>query len=73
MLSAELLNELRIILKEDYGVDVNDTELEECARAYLTFGEFLAKFRQNFGKSSANSEFQLRKSKLQSVKNGTTK
>lgn len=43
MLSPELLNELRIILKEDYDIELNADELAEFARAFVAYGELLAK------------------------------
>ncbi len=43
MLSPELLNELKLILKEDYALELCDSELEQFARAFVLYGELLAK------------------------------
>ncbi len=40
MLSPELLNELSQILKEDYGVELNASELIEFAKIVMAFDIF---------------------------------
>jgi len=43
MLSPELLIELKQILKDDFGYDAEDSELLLFAKAFMTYGELLAK------------------------------
>ncbi len=43
MVSKELLEELKVIMKDDYGVELQQQELEEMANTLLSFFEVLAK------------------------------
>jgi hypothetical protein len=43
MLKQELLNELREIVKEDFGKSLNDEELFEFGNTLLSYFELLAK------------------------------
>ncbi len=43
MLSKEMLNELREILKEDYGKSLDDKELFEFGNNLIAYFELLAK------------------------------
>lgn len=40
MLSPELLNELKQILKEDYGIELNQSELVEFSKLVAVFDIF---------------------------------
>lgn len=43
MVSQELLAELRVIMKEDYGIDLKPDVLTEFANLLVAFFELLAK------------------------------
>jgi hypothetical protein len=68
MLKKELLNELREIVKEDFGKNLNDEELLEFGNNLLSYFELLAKiyFREkkpkeeNFIKMPQNLTFPLK-------------
>jgi len=43
MLSPELLNELKTILQEDYGIELKPEYLTELANALVSYGEILTR------------------------------
>lgn len=43
MLSKELINELKIILKEEFNLELNDVELTNLAHRLVGFFDLLAK------------------------------
>jgi len=43
MISQQLLDELRIIIWEDYQVELNSKEIREVAEALLRYGELAIK------------------------------
>jgi len=47
ILSQELLSELSLIMKEDYGIDLKPDVLTEFANMLVTFFELLAKKEGN--------------------------
>ncbi len=47
MISQELLAELKIIMKEDYGIDLKPDVLTEFANMLVAFFEVLAKKEGN--------------------------
>lgn len=46
MISQKLLNELKNILKEDYGVVVNGFELQEIGMVLIRYHDFFLKVKQ---------------------------
>lgn len=43
MLSPELLNELKTILQEDYGIELKPEYLAELANALVSYGELFTR------------------------------
>lgn len=52
MLSVELLQELKLILKEDYGVELPPDELSEFGSALVAYQELLAKIETQSNSSN---------------------
>ncbi len=55
-ISQELLNELRDILKEDYGKELNQKELFEVGNSLVLYFDLLAKIHSRNKLKSINSE-----------------
>jgi hypothetical protein len=45
MISQELLNELQLIFKEDFGVVLSISEIKEIAITYINYFDLLAKLK----------------------------
>jgi hypothetical protein len=55
-ISQELLNELRDILREDYGKELNQKELFEVGNSLVLYFDLLAKIHSRNKLRSENSE-----------------
>jgi hypothetical protein len=54
MVSQELLSELRVIIKEDYSVELSDDELSDVATTLVGYYDLLAKLDQSKQKEDEN-------------------
>lgn len=45
MVSPELINELKTIIKEDYGVELEQNEADEIANSLVNYFDLLAKIQ----------------------------
>jgi hypothetical protein len=59
MLKKELLNELREIVKEDFGKNLNDEELFEFGNNLLSYFELLAKIYFREKESSSENSIKM--------------
>ena len=58
MLEAKLLEELKIIIQEDYGIELKQEYVEELATALVSYGELLTRvwFEQSFSTEQSQNE-----------------